>query len=744
MTRSARLAAASFLATLMLPVVPLPAQAATEVVAAPLPAPTGLAPTSSTVRKDVFLRWDTVSGATGYRVQVGRDDTWPDTPLISTDTTVNAAILPVGSLPYASYTYRVAALKGSALGHWTSETTNSQNAIQFTKGWRSRPTLLTPAEGSTVAFPDFSWTNVGEASEYTVLVSETPIDTTSATDVVPAGSFSCVTSRTRLTPFGEGEGACPMALKPSTTYYWVVGPADKGVSGKEKALSSLVGRFSTDNTLPAVAAAVAPTPTATATSSASPSPSPSPTATAAPVVPPPTTRPTLTSLSSDPDRLCKQESSADKVECTDVPTLRWNRVPGVTKYRLVMSPDSFFQNVTNVVTTQGTSWTSTVSWADMSPTMSMYYDVQSCNEGGCTPVNFASPPSFRKVSPALTGLSTPSNTGLAIFSWQSYAAALAAAQSPSAGQVSTASQDAMSYHLQVAATDDPTFGSPVMDRVVDGTVPPTPDEFPGTTNPTWFSSTSSIGDGSFLWRVQAVDSKGNKLAWSASQPFTRDATPPSLISVSPSSRVGAKSPLKLTFSEAVTGISSSSVTISPPSPATVSVTGPTTATLTPTRALLPGGTYSISVGSAVKDAKGNEALAAGPSFTVNPLADDTNSAISYSSGWRPFSATNAIGGRYYRATPTASYRPTASLTFKGAGIGFYTCLGPANGNVDIYIDNVLRARKGTYRSYSGCGIKIYALALARGTHTIKIVAAGSKSTSSKGTNVAVDAFNVTP
>ena len=41
------------------------------------PAPTGLAPSDDpqtfpqTVRKDVFLKWDAVDGATGYQVQIG-------------------------------------------------------------------------------------------------------------------------------------------------------------------------------------------------------------------------------------------------------------------------------------------------------------------------------------------------------------------------------------------------------------------------------------------------------------------------------------------------------------------------------------------------------------------------------------------------------------------------------------------------------------------------------------------------
>ena len=121
--------------------------------------------------------------------------------------------------------------------------------------------------------------------------------------------------------------------------------------------------------------------------------------------------------------------------------------------------------------------------------------------------------------------------------------------------------------------------------------------------------------------------------------------------------MAAKSPLKLQFSEDVTGVSAASVVLDPPVPATVTVTGPSTATLTPTKALIPGATYAVRVLPAVKDTTGNSALPDGPSLTVNQLADDTSPANAYSSGWRPFSSTNALGGRFYRSTPTAAFAP---------------------------------------------------------------------------------------
>ncbi|MGB8649503.1 MAG: hypothetical protein WCD35_02455, partial [Mycobacteriales bacterium] len=130
MTRSPRRGATiatTLLTAALLPLTALPALGSTEPVAAPLAAPGGLSPDDSNapyphaVRQTVRLDWAPVSGATGYRVQVGRDATWSDDPVLSVDVVSSELTLPV-SLPNASYVWRVAAEQGSSLGHWSSET----------------------------------------------------------------------------------------------------------------------------------------------------------------------------------------------------------------------------------------------------------------------------------------------------------------------------------------------------------------------------------------------------------------------------------------------------------------------------------------------------------------------------------------------------------------------------------------------------------------------------------------------
>ena len=44
-------------------------------------------------------------------------------------------------------------------------------------------------------------------------------------------------------------------------------------------------------------------------------------------------------------------------------------------------------------------------------------------------------------------------------------------------------------------------------------------------------------------------------------------------------------------------------------------------------------------------------------------------------------------------------------------------MSPSNGYVDVYVDGTRRIRKSLYRSYSGCGVKIYAIAKLPGAST---------------------------
>jgi hypothetical protein len=737
--------------------------ASTEVVSGSglLAAPAGLTPDDAgaayphQVRKTVTLDWTPVAGATGYRVQVGRDSTWSDDPVLTKDVLISELTLPE-SLPYATYVWRVAAMKGTTLGHWSSETGQSHANAEFTRGWNVVPALnaVTP---SYVGDPTFSWSPVPGADAYELQVDTRPFLVSTVTGQTPDGTPSsttqaqvpdpgqvaeCFTPHTRVTPAGDEvaksgtAGECGWVLPTDgSTLYWRV-----------RALAGFTGEGASGSTLPASTVGLSYTspddkqyldkvcgenpnnfncdpsrPSILGLWSAQSSFVASPAAPGGAV----STTVTTDSLANDPNGLCTvvtdgSPTEAEHAVCRDVPTIRWSEVAGATNYRVTFALDAAMSNVQHAIFTPALEMTVPGNWADASALTSYYYTVQAC-AATCGPTT-ATPASFSKVTPRLTVGSAPPVTGEFRFTWNSYAAALAAAT----GQAATS--DAFAYHVQVASADHPSYDQLVDEQLVDQT---------------FYAPQKAYADGEYVWRVQPVDGAGNKLPWSTSQSFTRDATPPKAVSVAPSSNVGVTQAVKVTFSEPVTGVTASSLGLSPAVSHTVSVTSPTTATITPTAAMVPGATYRVVLGSAIKDLSNNVADPLGPTFKVKPQVDDSSKAFVYSSGWKVLSSSSATGGSYHGATPTSTFHPTATTKFAGIGVNIDSCMGPANGYLDVYVDNVRKARVSLYRSFSGCGVRVATITgLARATHTLKLVGVGSHPSGSKGNGVAVDYVTV--
>ena len=741
---SRRLVAASALTAALVPLSALPALASTEPVAAPLAAPSGLTPDDSaaayphTALKTVKLDWAPVSGATGYRVEVGRDSTWSDDPVLTQDVAVSELTLPVW-LPHASYVWRVAALKGSTLGHWSSEEGQAHSEAEFTRGWTVAPTQIAPTSAVTGVLPEFSWTPVPSASAYEVQVSDTDL-TSAGTNYLAAGNVdTCFTTRTRVTFFTEhvqqGEanpGACESTLLgDGSPVWWRVRALDNYVDSADDVETKPAADGISQNPPSGTTDATIGSDCQTDPGNLGCTPSNpaefgdwttwqpfSSTATTsgtldlgAPVV--------TASVASDPDHLCTVTSAApgERATCRDFPTIRWSPAPGAVFYRVTVGLDAGMSNVQRIADLYGTSWTPTDAWADSTPGTSYYYTVQACGDSACGVVT-SNPPSFRKVTPRLTVGAAPSAHGDVTLSWQSYAAALAAAS----GQAE--SQDAFAYRVQIASASHPAYDATVLDTKVDQTYLTPPD---------------GLGDGDFVWRVQPVDTSGHRLPWSLSQAFTRDNTAPKVLSVSPSSRIGTKQSVKVTFSEVVTGLATGKVTAvtsdgTAPTSLTVGGDG-RTATLVPTSTYVPGAVYTIHVDPAVKDLSGNAAAAVGPTFSVSPIVDDKNAAMHFSSGWSRLSSSNAYGGSFLQASASGSY---VTSQFAGSAVSVVACLGPKSGYADIAV-GATKKRVNLYRSYSGCGVKVASLTgLGSGVHTVKVTAVGAHSSASKGTAVGVD------
>ena len=802
--------------------------------ATPLAAPVVIGPVDSSVQlKSVTLAWQPVQGAKSYKIEVGTDEDWADSPTLTTTSVIPQLTLP-GWLPHAAYVWRVAASDGSNQGRWSSATPLGT----FARGWRTSPaglSVTTDAHG----IPTFRWTPIAAAAAYEVQFSSTATfddagpTQTQASPVVQ----SCLTHRTLITPFLEQAshrsvtaGPCAVTLlRNGSPAFWRVRGLDlldagagdvdttpaagEGISHLPPTTAANTADLTEcPGTLvasPTAAAPVTPTPTPTptptgtaaatpaacASASASPSAGASSAAPAAVsgcggssgsaeksawsgsstytpaflgtvagdyrTLPPVQTLP----LTSDPANGCTGTAA---ITCTDFPTIHWNAsvdpVTGAsaTRYRIYVALDDSYSNIQRVVETSALEWTPADSWRDSTALQSYYYVVQPCTDQGCGAVTNA-PPSFSKRSPAVVPVGQQLVNGASVLTWHDYADTLSALVSARAGGASQINpSEAAAYHVQVATADDPDFGSSGMvdDVTVDGApCSPSVGSAPGGGTAvqacaapatsyaarsgndvlSYASAAKAYGDGSFLWRVQAVDASGHKLPWSPVGAFVRDTTPPRA-AAAPLVNLRVRPLVRVTFSEPVTGVSSASLGLSGVASKVV-VLDDTHATVAPMSPLTPGQSYQLLLQPTIRDLSGNSAVSAGPNMSVDPFADDRSAALHYRGTWQTMTSTNALGGTFHSAAGPA----VVSTTAYGTGVLLTGCVGPHNGLLRILVDGTLKSSLDTFRSFSGCGIRLARVAgLAKGPHAISIQVTGTKRTASKGTAVSVDAVTALP
>ncbi len=133
---------------------------------------------------------------------------------------------------------------------------------------------------------------------------------------------------------------------------------------------------------------------------------------------------------------------------------------------------------------------------------------------------------------------------------------------------------------------------------------------------------STIGDGSFTWRVTALDPNGGNMATSAWRTFTVDATRPVVTKVTPAPYGKPTSHLTVTFSEKVIGVTASTFVLHPygkksklGAKVKLSSSG-RVATLTPKAKLKKGRAYTGTVTGTIHDAAGNHLVTYSWSFSV--------------------------------------------------------------------------------------------------------------------------------
>ncbi len=229
---------------------------------------------------------------------------------------------------------------------------------------------------------------------------------------------------------------------------------------------------------------------------------------------------------------CKDPAADPNVSfiCTGVPTtpvFSWDPVPGATSYHLDVAQDVNF-TTSEMPAGINTSFPMVaLRLGDQRSTLpesqagsAYFWHVTACGTNGCTtsPVSrfppVAGSEAFRKSSPGIAGLSTSDpNASEITFSWQDYYDTNTA----TVWNGETGNQTARTYRIQVSP--DPSFSVITDTATVDQT--------------TFTAADRLYADGTYYWRVQALDASNFGLTFSPVASFTKVSP-----AVVPSSPVG--------------------------------------------------------------------------------------------------------------------------------------------------------------------------------------------------------------
>ena len=164
-----------------------------------------------------------------------------------------------------------------------------------------------------------------------------------------------------------------------------------------------------------------------------------------------------------------------------------------------------------------------------------------------------------------------------------------------------------------------------------------------------------------------------------------------------------------------------------------------TAFVQPLEPLVLGETYEAVVNPAIApvlvvDRSGQPAPTTTQGFAT-PTEVEEDGSISYA--WRRVTKAGAYGGSYAVEHLAGA---TASFSFSGRSVTWYTATGPAQGKAAVSIDGMSRGTFDQYATRAGFKVARKFDGLGRGAHTIRVRVLGRGRASATDTQVAVDAF----
>lgn len=232
--------------------------------------------------------------------------------------------------------------------------------------------------------------------------------------------------------------------------------------------------------------------------------------------------------------------------CTvpSTPVLKWTPDPRASYYMVYVASDPSFTNLlepsNGVPATRNTMYAPALdnrahTYPDNQAGQSFYWHIRPCRTAyncGPDPVSQTdmAQGTFKKRSPQVQGLSSTSPAGTEItFSWTDYWSTNQEQPWAQTGEIPN--QSGKQYRIEV--DDDASFAGTLVDTaLVDQT--------------TYTSRDELYPEGTLYWRVQAVDSDDNGLAWSEVQTFTKQSPQVSLSSPTGNASVAGTVPFRWT------------------------------------------------------------------------------------------------------------------------------------------------------------------------------------------------------
>lgn len=411
--------------------------------------------------------------------------------------------------------------------------------------------------------------------------------------------------------------------------------------------------------------------------------------------------------------------------CGDTPALQWSGDVDAASYTTYVALDAAFTNVQYVYDSPMPSVSPAGSWFDNSKYHAYFVGVQSCNAAGLcgdlTVIHVAkhSDP-VTLLQPVTTA--TPVDSRSPRFVWTDFL--------PSGGHHR---QEARDYRLQVAV--DATFTTPLEDVTIDR-------EGDVSGQAEYTSPDKVYPDGTLYWRVAPVDGSKNLLSWTTPAGFVKDTSGATATITTPNG-VSILGPITVTFSQPVTGVTSTSlglVLVGTPGTvsATVTVLSVTSASIKPTTPLVPGGVYGLTVASSIKDGTGNSAVAS--VTTVRTSTTVTPGSPALREYWDPDVTTSAFGGGYEKS---ATLNDTSSLLFHGTSVSLSGPVSRVGGYAHVYVDGVYKSTISFYAAATAWKTTVWtSSALSDAYHRVSVVVTATHAVASGGNYVYIDQWTV--